>query len=244
MNNHWDSDTCNLTPELIDFCKKEVSIVIATLNEECTIKKVIDACKPYCGEILVIDGHSTDRTKEISKECEAIVHLDHGHGKGDALRVGISKVSKNIIVFIDADMSHNPKDIPRLVSPIFHNNIDHVVGSRPKGGSDELHGDFNKFIRMIGSDIITLGINYRFDVRLTDSQNGFRAIKTSVARSLSLCEDITTIEQELTIKTLKNKYTMSEVPTHEYSRAYGQSRINLTRVSIRYVYSWLKYLFF
>ena len=40
-------------------------------------------------------------------------------------------------------------------------------------GSDELHGDMNKLLRMIGSDIITLGINYRFGVRLTDSQNGF-----------------------------------------------------------------------
>lgn len=244
MNKHWEKDKYKSSPELSRFCEENISVIIATLNEELTIKTVIDSCKPYCNEILVIDGHSSDKTKEIAAQCQANIYMDNRRGKGDALRVGISKAKGSIIVFIDADMSHDPADIPKLVSPIFHDNIDHVVGSRPKGGSDELHGDFNKFIRMIGSDIITLGINYRFNIRLTDSQNGFRAIKTSVARSLKLCEDITTIEQELTIKTLKNKFTMSEVPTHEYARAYGDSRIRLLKVTFRYVYSWLKYLFF
>ena len=145
-------------------------------------------------------------------------------------------------MFIDSDYSHNPADIPRLVVPILQDEAEHVVGSRPRGGSDELHGDFGKFMRMIGSDIITLGINYRFNVRLTDSQNGFRALKVSAARALNLQEDITTIEQEMTIKTLHRQFRMVEVPTHEYARRFGDSRIHLSKVSVRYVYSWLKYL--
>jgi len=112
------------------------------------------------------------------------------------------------------------------------------------GGSDEAHGDLYKFIRMWGSDIITLGINYRFNVRLTDSQNGFRAIRRDVARALNLKENITTIEQEMVIKTLKKGYRMAEVPAHEYARKYGTSSIKLRKVMFRYVYSWLKYLFF
>jgi hypothetical protein len=79
-------------------------------------------------------------------------------------------------------------------------------------------------------------------VRLTDSQNGFRAIRTTVARDLGLREDITTIEQEMTIKTLAKGYRMGEVPVHEYARGFGESKIKLSRVSFRYVYSWLKYL--
>ena len=122
-------------------------------------------------------------------------------------------------------------------------NVDCVIGSRPRGGSDELHGDIGKFLRMIGSDIITLGINYRFGVRITDSQNGFRALKTCVAKKLGLRENITTIEQEMTIKILKTGLRVKEIPIHEFKRMYGKSRINLARVSFRYVYSWLKYLF-
>jgi len=97
---------------------------------------------------------------------------------------------------------------------------------------------------MVGSDIVTLGINYRFGVDLTDSQNGFRAIKRDVALALDLKENITTIEQEMIIKTLKKGYRMAEVPTHEYARKYGTSCIKVSRVWWRYVYSWFKYLFF
>jgi dolichol-phosphate mannosyltransferase len=244
MNNHWNSDPYKISEELLSYCKSNVSLIIATLNEEKTIAYIVKASQELCKEVIIIDGHSTDATKEIAKQNGALVFLDNGHGKGDAIRVGISKATYETLVFIDADMSHNPNDIPKLVAPIFFNKADHVVGSRPKGGSDELHGDLNKFIRMIGSDIITLGINYRFNVRLTDSQNGFRAMRLSVARDLDLRENITTIEQELTIKTLKYNYKMEEVPIHEYARLYGDSRINLVNVSFRYIYSWLKYLFF
>jgi hypothetical protein len=113
-----------------------------------------------------------------------------------------------------------------------------------RGGSDELHGTISTFIRMVGSDIITMGINYRFGVNITDSQNGFRAIRRTVAQSLGLKENITTIEQEMTIKTLKKGFSILEVPVHEYARLYGKSTIHLRKVWFRYVYSWLKYLFF
>ncbi len=223
--------------------REKVSVVIPTRNEEEGIADIIKYCRPYADELLVIDGHSTDRTRNIARRLGARVVLDSGRGKGAALRQAIGEVTGDIIVFIDADYSHYPEDIPRLVIPILRGEADHVVGSRPRGGSDELHGDFEKFMRMIGSDIITLGINYRFGVRLSESQNGFRAIRTEAARTLGLKENITTIEQEMTIKTLRKGYRIIEVPTHEYKRRFGVSKIKLRSVSFRYVYSWLKYMF-
>ncbi len=244
MTNYWANQDNPIKEDTVKYCKENVSLVIATLNEEKSLRQIIEASKSFCSEILVIDGNSTDQTVEVAKTSSALVYFDNGLGKGDALRVGIEKASRDIIVFIDADMSHDPNDIPKLVQPIFENNADHVIGSRPKGGSDELHGDLNKFLRMIGSDIITLGINYRFNIRLTESQNGFRAIRKEVAEKLGLVENITTIEQEMTIKTLKKGFRIAEVPTHEYARLYGESNISLMKVSFRYIYSWLKYLFF
>lgn len=223
--------------------KERVSAVICAKNEEASIAEIIERTLPYSGEILLIDGHSVDKTAKIASQMGARVYQDNGRGKGDAIRVGIEKASKEVIVFLDADGSHDPADIPRIVEPIFSGLYDHVTGSRMLGGSDELHGDIGKFIRMTGSDIITLGINYKFNVRLTDSQNGFRGIRASVAKKLPLNEDITTIEQEMIIKTLKMGYTMGEVPTHEYTRKFGDSSIKVGRVWFRYVYSWLKYLF-
>ena len=222
----------------------KVSIVIPAKNEEKTIGEIIKKSKKYGGEILVVDGYSKDKTAKIALKLGAKVIHDNGKGKGDAIRCAIKEVKGDIVVFIDADCSHDPNDIPKLLEPIKKGKADMVIGSRGKGGSDELHGDLSKLLRMIGSDIITLGINCRFKVRLTDSQNGFRAVKTSVIRKLDLQENITTIEQEMTIKALKKGYKVVDVPSHEYSRKYGKSSIRLWKVSLRYVYTWLKYLFF
>lgn len=222
----------------------KISVVIAAKNEARTIREIVMESREYCDEVLVLDGHSDDDTARLAEEAGARVLVDNRKGKGAAIRQGIKEAGGDIIVFLDADGSHSPGDIPRLTAPILRGECEHVTGSRMKGGSDELHGDLRKFIRMLGSDIITLGINYRFNVRLTDSQNGFRAILTTAARELGLREDITTIEQEMIIKTLKKGYRIAEVPAHEFERKHGDSRINVNRVAFRYVYSWLKYLIF
>ncbi len=230
-------------PEAAESLKPGISIVIPARNEERTIGQVIEKALPYGDEILVVDGHSRDRTAHIARACGVRVLTDHGRGKGDALRVGAAAVRHEITVFMDADGSHDPADIPRLVAPIRAGRADLVIGSRGTGGSDELHGDIEKLLRLIGSDIILIGINLRWRQRLTDSQNGFRAIRTEVVRSLGLRENLTTIEQEMTMKCLKKGYVVAEVPSHEYARRYGASTIRLRRVWLRYLYTFVKYLF-
>jgi len=221
-----------------------LSIIVSARNEGPSIGEVISKSTNYSNDVIVVDGHSADDTQTISKSLGARVYKDNKKGKGDAMRVGLSHANNEIIVFIDADGSHDPDDIPRLLQPIQDQSADMVIGSRPRGGSDELHGDLNKFMRMIGSDIITLGINYRYGVRLTDSQNGFRAVKRDVALSLGLNENSTTIEQEMLMKALRRGYRVFEVPTHEYARKHGVSTIKLSRVWFRYIYSWVKGLLF
>jgi glycosyltransferase involved in cell wall biosynthesis len=217
----------------------KTTVVISAKNEERTIGKIIEKSKKYADEILVVDGHSRDNTRKISEGLGARVVLDNRKGKGDAIRVGIREAKGDILVFIDADGSHDPDDMARMIQPLQEDKADLVVGSRGMGGSDELHGDVEKLLRMIGSDIILIGINKRWKVSLTDSQNGFRAIKTAVARQLDLRENITTIEQEMTMKALKKGFRISEVPSHEYHREFGTSFICLRKVWFRYVWSFL-----
>lgn len=223
---------------------KGVTAVIPARNEERSIAEMIERTRPFCDELIVVDGHSVDRTATIAASFGDGVRVvkDNKKGKGDAIRVGAFAARYETVVFLDADGSHDPKDIPALVEPIARGEADLVVGSRGKGGSDELHGDVEKLLRMIGSDIILIGINLRWKQNLTDSQNGFRAIRTDVIRSLDLQENITTIEQEMTMKALKKGFRVGETATHEYSRKYGDSTIRLRRVWFRYVYSFLKHL--
>ena len=143
----------------------------------------------------------------------------------------------DVIVFIDADGSHDANDIPALVKPIVEDRADLVVASRMTGGSDELHSTIGEAIRLFGSTLINLAINYRLNVRITDAQNGFRAIRTTTAAALDLEEDGTTIEQEMLIKTIRKGFRNDEVPGHEYRRVYGSSSISVRRTGPRYVYS-------
>jgi glycosyltransferase involved in cell wall biosynthesis len=221
-----------------------VTIIIPTLNEEETIANVIEQCRVYGDEIIVVDGHSTDKTRDIAVSLKVKVITDNNAGKGAALRQALSVATGDIVVFIDADGSHDPQDIPRLIQPIVEGKADHVTGSRILGGSSELFGGFNEFLRLTGSSFITECINWRYKVKLSDSQNGFRAIKRKVAIKLDLRENITTIEQEMVMRTLKNGYVMAEVPSHEHRRIVGDSKIKLRKVWFRYGYSLVKYLFF
>lgn len=221
-----------------------IGVVVLTRNEEATIARVLQEIRAVdpSFEIVVVDGHSADRTVEIAAHHGVRVLRDGGRGKGDGIRTAIAFVDVDLLVFIDADGSYDPADIPRLLAPILEGRADHVTGSRMLGGSDELFSGTEHFLRLVGSAIITLGINYRFGVQLTDSQSGFRAIRADVARSLGLREDITTIEQEMLIKSLHRGVRVVEVAAHEKARCAGQSVIVLRKVWFRYVYTWLRYL--
>jgi dolichol-phosphate mannosyltransferase len=225
-------------------CRPDITVVIAARDEARTIGSLVERSFRHAASVIVVDGHSGDGTAGIAAEYGARVLVDRGRGKGDALRVAIDVVASDIIVFLDADGSHDPEDIPRLIAPILEGRADHVSGSRLMGGSSELHGGFDEFFRLTGSSLITACINWRFGVRLSESQNGFRAIRAAVARQLNLREDSTTIEQEMIIKTLRMGFRMAEVATHEYKRLYGESHIVLWRAMPRYVFSLVWHLFF
>lgn len=224
--------------------KDRITIIIPTRNEEQTISKIIEQSRPFGSQIIVIDGHSQDQTKEIAQKMDVEFIIDANKGKGEALRHCIPFIRNEITVFIDADGSHHAEDIPKIVEPIINGKADHVTGSRLIGGSSELHGGFDEFLRLTGSSFITACINWRFNVKLSDSQNGFRAIRSEVLRKLQLEEDITTIEQEMVIRTLKQGFKMYEIPAHEYRREFGKSNIQVSKVWPRYGWSLIKNLFF
>lgn len=213
------------------------TIVVPARNEEDTIAGVLRAVRPMTDDLVVVDGRSTDRTFAIALSYGARVLQDDGRGKGGAVRLGLKVARHPITVFIDADGSHDPLDIPRLVSPIARGEADLVMGSRMLGGSEELFGSLREVTRLMGSLVISLSINYRFGLRLTDYQNGFRAVRTELARSVGLRSEITTIEQEMAIQLLRHGHRVTEVPTHEFRRQGGVSKINVLRVAHRYVWN-------
>lgn len=223
--------------------KKFFCVIIPTVNEAETIGAILDNVKKLTDEILVVDGGSKDRTVEVVRQRGVPVVFDNKQGKGDALRVGVDNTKSEIIVFIDADGSHEISDIPKLVKPIQAGKADLVVGSRIIGGSDELHGTFNKFIRNTGTNFLAVLVNKKWKTELSDIENGFRAIRREVFKSIDLKSPGFTIEQEMVLRCLKNNFRVMEVASHEYARKSGYSKLKTVQGFRFLVHFFKEYLF-
>lgn len=216
----------------------DATAVIPARNEAATIAAIIRAVQPHVAEVLVVEGGSRDDTAARAAAAGARVVRDPGLGKGAALRLAVAEVRTPFCVFVDADGSHDPIDIPRLLAPLRAGRADHVGGSRLLGGSDELHGGVDEFFRLAGSALITCLVNLRYGARLSDSQNGFRALRTELFRRLPLRARHTTIEMEMIMASLAAGARVTEVPTRERRRAAGFSKISLRRPVVWLDYGW------
>jgi dolichol-phosphate mannosyltransferase len=187
-----------------------------------------------------MDGHSSDGTARIASDAGAAVYTDPGHGKGAAIRDSLNRTSAEVIVFMDADGSHDPADIPRLATVVLSGDADLCVGCRFTGGSDEVSLSVGQLIRTIGNISMNIAINNRWNVKLTDTLNGFRAVRPEAAVQVGLTEDRHTIEQEMVMKFLRHGYRVTNIACHEYSRKFGTSHIHIWREWPLFVWCVLK----
>jgi glycosyltransferase involved in cell wall biosynthesis len=215
----------------------DICVIIPAFDEEETIGKVVRGCLKYSNEVIVVDGHSRDRTCEVAIAAGAKIYSQRGQGKGCAMRDAAEVTKRPILVFIDGDGSHDPEDIPALAQPVIEGRADVVIGSRILGGSAEWYGSLGNWARLIGSAIITACLSIRFGVGISDSQNGFRAIRRSLFLSLGLKSKHTTIEQEMLARCLSRGATIMEIASFESARVSGNSHISIVRDWPRYIYS-------
>lgn len=201
-----------------------VSVIIPTLNEVSNVRHVFPYIPEFIDEIVVVDGGSIDGTvDEILKfRKDAKIVIDKAHGKGIALRRGFETATGDLIVMMDADGSHDPKELPRLIEPVL-NGHDVSHGSRflPGGGSD----DFTPF-RRFGNKIFVAMVNKLYGVSYTDLCYGYRAYKKSAAGKIFCKSSGFEIETEQSILTAKAGLKVKEVPSFEYRRINGDSRLN------------------
>lgn len=227
----------------MSYNKSKVSIVVACKNEGEGIGKILNSVRKYSSDIIVVDGHSNDGTREIVKQFGARFFLDHKKGRGDALKIGIKKAKKEIIVFFDADGSHDEKDIPNFVSPLSKKQADLVIGSRRTGGSSDLTVNLTGIIRSAGCDFLVALVNHRFKTHLTDILYSFRAVRTTTARKLKLDSNDFGIEQEMVVAYLKKGLKVLEIPSRENARGWGKSKLR-TITGIEFIYNLILQLYF
>lgn len=205
-----------------------ISVVIPAYNEEKTIGNVIEETvqvmeslgSPY--EIIVVDDGSRDRTREVASKYKVTV-LSNGRnmGKGYALRKGLQHANGDIIITIDADGSHRPKEIPDLINALA-DGADIVAGSRFLGKNK----NHTSKLHLFGNYLINITIMTLTGKRITDSQTGLRVLRRSFLQKISLESKGYDIETEITVKGLKNGFVLKEIPISCDKRKNGVSRLS------------------
>jgi len=118
-----------------DSPSRSVSVIIPARDEASFIGSVITGIRQslsaYNHEIIIVDDGSKDKTAEIARDSQAtVVSHQNSRGKGAAMKTGVKRAKGDIIVFIDSDGAHDPKEIPTVIAPIIQNQADLVIGSR------------------------------------------------------------------------------------------------------------------
>lgn len=227
---------------------REVTVIIPARNEEHTIGPILDRLLLdfSSDRIMVVVDSSVDHTSLIARQKNVKVLEDKSKGKGSAIRLAIESAESAILVFIDADGSHKPEDIPALIKPILDDRADLVIASRLKGGSEEFSGNMNNIIHYLGNVFASFIVNLawgRGKKVVTDCNNGFRAIRRAVAKQLDLREDSFAIEQEMTVKCLKRGYRIQEISSYEFKRKHGKSRVNTLTMLPRHIWRFIRDIF-
>ncbi len=206
-----------------------ISVVIPAFNEELTIGNVIErltAVMQKTGfkyEIIVVDDCSTDKSLEISKNHGVKVFSLKKHmGKGYALRAGFAKAKGDIVTTIDSDGSHRPEELPRLLTPILQNKADLVIGSRYLSQKPVA----TKKLNAAGVRLFNFLIKILTRAGVSDSQSGYRVMKSVVLRNMRLKSSEYEIESEMLVKTARQGFRVVEVPISFEQRTYGTSRLD------------------
>ena len=204
-----------------------VSAVVPTLNEERNIGWVLERLPASVGEVVVVDGRSTDATVEraLSVRPDTRIVLEPRRGKGAALRAGFAAATGDIVVMLDADGSMEPAEIPRFL-PLFDQGYDVVKGSRfmVDGGTADISR-----LRSLGN-LGLLGVTNRvYRARFTELCYGFMALRRSVIPRLALTADGFEIEAQIVAHALRRRLPIAEVPSFESARAHGDSNLRTFR---------------
>jgi glycosyltransferase involved in cell wall biosynthesis len=204
--------------------KPFVSVIIAALNEETAIGKVVEEVpRQIADEIIVVDNGSTDGTGQVAREAGARVIHEPRRGYGRAFRAGLRAISPDckIVVFLDGDGSDYPEMMDRLVEPIIEGTHDFVISSRTRGqreaGSMSWHQVFAGY--MVGFFLRLL-----YGVRSTD-MGPFRAVRREALERLNMREETYGWPLEMQMRAARAHLRTLEVPVDYRRRAGGQSKI-------------------
>lgn len=219
--------TVEQAPEGDDIDDPSLFVVIPAYNEAMQVADVVaelpETIDGYHVTPVVVSDGSTDGTARAAAETRAIV-VEHpiNQGQGGALQTGFDIASEHgadIVVTMDADGQHPAEQLGDMIAPIADDEADYVVGSRYIGTDRSGNG----LTRQSGIRVFTALINLVAKMNITDCTNGYRAIRGSSLRQLTLTEERFSAP-ELLIEARKKGLRITEVPVTIEQRETGETK--------------------
>ncbi|MTI32051.1 glycosyltransferase family 2 protein [Xanthovirga aplysinae] len=206
-----------------------IKVIIPAFNEENSIGKVLDDLpKDLVQEIVVVNNASTDKTALAAKNHGATVIHENRKGYGSACLKGINyikaqQLKPNIVVFIDADYSDHPEELPQLINPIVKDGVDLVIGSRALGAREK--GAMTPQ-QIFGNWLAARLVRLLYRTHFTDL-GPFRAIKYEKLLEIEMKDKDFGWTVEMQLKAAKYHLKCAEIPV-TYRRRVGVSKISGT----------------
>jgi glycosyltransferase involved in cell wall biosynthesis len=198
----------------------EVTVIVPAKNEEDTIAEVVRRllALPIQTQIIVVDDGSTDGTAaQLSQFGSAITVLRNSEslGKGAAIRTALPHAVGEVVVIQDADLEYEPEELPNLVRPILDGKANVVYGTRFLHGMPKGMAWPNRIVNWL----LAWTVRLLFWRRLTDEATCYKAIRTSLLRSLDLQCRRFEFCPEVTAKVLRKGERIVEVGIRYHPRS-------------------------
>jgi len=210
-------------------------LILPALNEAAIVGDLIRRTpRNLIAEVIVVDNGSTDATAVAAREAGARVVSEETRGYGAACFAGVTALppDTDVAVFLDADGSQRPEEIPLVLNPILAGRADLVLGARRLAGRHPRHA-------AAGTRLVARYVAWRWRVPITDF-GPLRAIRADLLRRLDMRDRAFGWPVEMVVKTAANGARILEVPVSHAPRQAGRSKVSGTlRGTLRAGYAFL-----
>ena len=212
---------------------EQVVCIVPTYNERENITEIAKAVRSHGYRLLIVDDNSPDGTGEIADGLEAgdplisVLHREEKRGLGPAYAAGFDRAlaeGREVIIEMDADFSHDPKDLPRLVGAV-EDGADLAIGSRyvPGGSTPDW-----PLLRQLISRGGNLYARMMLGMPVRDATAGFRAFAAHALRSLSYRQAEASgygFQVEMVWRAHRAGLNIVEIPIAFHDRTRGKSKM-------------------